>query len=170
MDKLYKFILSLFITGNVTVATPTFQPTPIPQTTFISQSSPDGKENLNMSTQIINSMATYSFTSNKINFTRIDNEDVKVTIPFNTWSNDNKSVFIKEDLGETANYWIYPVGINLTDFFKEKLPDLKLTDVTGWAAPNLLIVNTNKSNNDKASTYWFDTVNHNFIQLSNRFE
>lgn len=134
-----------------------------------SQGSPDGKETLTMTSTKGADSTTYNFVSDNISYTRIVNNQTVVSIPFNTWSTNDKYAFIKEAGQTQTNYWVLPMGINLTDYFNQKLPNYQLTDVTGWAADNLLIVNTNKSDGSIGPSFWFDTNTKSFIQLSTRF-
>jgi hypothetical protein len=144
-------------------------PSRIPAQTA-NQVSPDGKNTLTMKKQANGNLINYTFTTNEgILVTRDVETNVIMSIPFNTWSTDDKAVFVKEDTGSVINWYIYPGGINVTDYFTQKLPNFKLIEITGWAADNLLIVNTNKLDGSEGFSYWFDTQSHNFIQLSNRF-
>ncbi|SRR5258708_33305241 len=135
-----------------------------------SQESPDGKEILTIRKLTNAGNTTYTVSSSSgIDFTKQLPKNITMSIPFNTWSTDGKTVFVKEDLGSTVNWYVYPENINVTDYFNQKLPNYKLTEITGWAADNLLILNTNKADGTEGFSYWFDTGSHNFVQLSQRF-
>lgn len=139
-----------------------------PQAT--TQISPDGKEALTMKKETSGDSTTYSFTTQKgFLFTKTVSKGVTFSIPFNTWSPDNKYVFVKEDAGSTVNYWVYPGEINVTNFFVQKLPNFKLGDITGWASNTLLIVNTNNPDGSEGPSFWFELPSKSFIRLSNRF-
>ena len=147
------------------------KPSPSP-TQIATQESPDGKNTLTMKKQINGNMATYTFTTNDgILFEKTVTSSVIMSIPFNTWSTNDKTVFVKEATGDITNWYVYPGAINVTDFFNQKLAtDYKITEITGWAADNLLIVNTDKNVSGKGFSYWFDINSHAFIQLSERFD
>ena len=136
----------------------------------LSQISPDGTKTLTMNTSTSDNQVTYSFFTNsnpEISFTKTLTKASKFSIPFNTWSPDNKYVFIKETTPSTVNYYVLPGETNVSTKFKEKYPDHSLQEITGWAAPNLLIVNASKGNSNLS--FWFDLSTKTFISLSNRF-
>jgi hypothetical protein len=138
------------------------------QTPPPTQVSPDGKETLTMRTSQANGITTYSFyDGNTLLFKKDLNDGSIMSIPFNTWSVDNKYIFLRESTPMATNYYVIPGEINITDKFTEKFPTYKLQDVTGWASPTLLIVNANNGTSD--ISYWFDLTSQSFIRLSNRF-
>ena len=59
--------------------------------------------------------------------------------------------------------------INIQDLFSQKQPDYSITDVTGWADPNLIIVNAKKNNDGQLVSFWFEVSSQSFIQLSTYF-
>ncbi len=133
----------------------------------LSASSPDGKKNLTMKIQTKNDGSTYSFyIENELLFTRTL-ANGKMSIPYNTWSIDDKHVFLKEEVTSGTNFYLEPEGINVSEKFKEKFPDYKLQDVTGWGGENLLVINANDGKDD--ISFWFDITSKSFIRLSNRF-
>ena len=58
--------------------------------------------------------------------------------------------------------------LKVKELFTVVHPDLTIVDVTGWAAPTLLIINA-KSGNETNMSFWFDVSTHKFIRLSNYF-
>lgn len=145
-------------------------PSPTTSTTA-SQEAPDGTNTLTMKLETNGDMATYTFTTKDgVLFTKTVATNVIMSIPFDTWSTDDKTVFVKEDTGSTVNWYVYPGGVNVTDFFNQKLSEnYKITEITGWAANTLLIVNTDKNSGGQGFSYWFDINSHAFIQLAERF-
>jgi hypothetical protein len=138
-----------------------------------SQESADGKVTLNMKKETNNDLVTYTFTSSTGSFyTQTLTSNISMSIPVNTWSPDNKYFFIKESGSENIYLVISPLGesTNINDKFKAKYTDYVITDVTGWAAPNLLIVNTNKLDDTKGPSIWFDITSGGFTILSTRFD
>lgn len=136
----------------------------------VTQNSPDGKKILTMKKASSGNEITYTFSdADTVVFTRIVNQATTLSIPFNSWSPDDKYFFVKETTPNTTNYYVYPSETNITDFFTQKLPNSKLVDVTGWASPTLLIVNTNKMDGGVSYSYWFDITSKSFIQLATRF-
>ncbi len=126
--------------------------------------SPDGKARLTMKKTISNSLVNYTFSIDKPIFSKTIASTNTISIPFNTWSPDNKYIFLKENLGQETNYNVLSVSgkelINVSGLFRQKYPDLKLVEITGWAAPTLLVLNTQKS------SFWFNVTNQSFILLS----
>lgn len=135
---------------------------PTPDQTIIS---PDGKSSLTMKTEANGSETTYSFyTNGALAFTKTTSG--KMSVPYNTWSIDDKHFFVREDVSGQSNFYIEPGDINLTQKFNEKFPNDKLQEATGWAAENLVVVN---ANNGRDISFWFDITNETFISLATRF-
>ncbi|CAN5282220.1 hypothetical protein BH10PAT1_BH10PAT1_6620 [soil metagenome] len=158
----------------------TISPMPVPSvvsiapavsTAPVSVISPDGKATLTLRKTSNKDLVTYSFTSSAgVSFTRSLGTENSMSIPFNTWSTDNKYFFVQEE-NMNQNFFIVvlPNGesININDYFTQKFPDYKLQEVTGWASPTLLIVNANTGTADVS--YWFEVTSKTFTRLSNRF-
>lgn len=106
-------------------------------------------------------------------------DSVSFSIPLNAVSPDNKSLFIRETAPGKTLYLVFftsgkPINkdsqlIEFTDLFAAKYPDLQITEATGWAAPTLIVFNTNQADGHPGPSFWFDIVSLSFIQLSNRF-
>ena len=158
-------------------------PSPI-QTT--SMDSPDGTKTLTMEKQEIKDSARYSF------FTSVKSENTKQTIftkevtssqnlsiPYNAWSPDNVYIFLKEATPIENSYYVFFASgnnfsdnsqyLNIQTIFTKKIPGYTILDVTGWAAPNLLIVNTKEIQGEKKVSFWFDVASQSFLQLGTYF-
>lgn len=129
--------------------------------------SPDGKAKLTMKKIASNNLVNYTFNTDKSIFTKTLASSNTLSIPFNTWSPDNKYVFLKENLGKEINYYVLSAAgkelTNISSLFRQKYPDYKLVEITGWAAPSLLILNT------LGPSLWFDVTNQAFTLLSIKF-
>lgn len=163
----------------------TFQQTkviipPVEASEITSMDSPDGKLTLSMKTTKGGSGVTYSFIiSGKEIFGKTVDPSIAFSIPHNTWSPNNKYVFLKETGIAGANFFVLSVSegsssqdeqtANITDLFTQKYPDLKIGDVTGWGGINLVIVNSIKNDGSRGPSFWFEMPAHSFIQLSTRF-
>lgn len=147
---------SVKLPGAVEAETPTF-----------SQTSPDGKDVMNLKKETKSGITTFTFTSNNISFYKSLPKDFDMSIPFNTWSPNDKYAFIKETTANETNYYVLPAQVNVTEKFKEKYPSDTLQEVTGWADNTLLIVNANDGKSD--ISLWFDVNSGNFTRLTNRF-
>ncbi len=167
-------------------STPT--PTAIPPgpVQTITADSPDGAKTLTMKKQQTGELIKYSFSTadksgaaEKSIFEKEENLSQSLTIPYNAWSPDNAYIFLKESTPTLNNYYVLQTSgdpfpdnvqyINVQDLFRQKLADYTLVDITGWAAPNLLIVNTRTKEGQEVS-FWFELPSKAFIQLSTHFD
>jgi hypothetical protein len=135
----------------------------------VSQESPDGKELVTLKTEDSQGLTKYTFTTlGGAFYTMSLAKGADVSIPFNTWSPDDKYFFFKQN-----NQFIVvsPKGeaTNVSEAFAAKYPDLVLTEATGWAANTLLVLNTNKADGSAGASYWYNITYGNFTLLSNRF-
>lgn len=163
-------------------------PTPISTVIFVPVrvESPDGTRTLTMKKQKNNTTATYSFFASKkpgnqekLIAAKIVSSSHSFSIPDNTWSPDNKYAFVMERTPSQKSYFVLPASDSLpqsdlqnTDvyvLFSQKYSQYILTDITGWAAPNLLIMNTNNETGERGPSFWFDITTQSFIQLSSNF-
>lgn len=161
--------------------------TTAPKIDMASQPTPDGKKKLLMEATHKKDISTYVFTTSDGSgdniqplFTTTIQASASATaglnIPFNTWSPDNKYLFIQTNDG---NAWVF----NATG--KEIIPGQRYLDVknlfdaagkketyhetTGWASPTLLIINTTTPDGAKGNSYWFEVPSKAIIQLSSSF-
>lgn len=101
-------------------------------------------------------------------------------IPYNTWSPDNVYVFLKLKSASINDYLVLQSSgalfsnglsyVSIQDLFKINVPNYTIEEVTGWAAPNLLIVNTKANESDNKVSFWFDIPSQSFIQLGTYFK
>jgi len=165
---------------------PSPSPTPSPKTQTKSQVSADGKVEL-----IINSRHTpekqsiYSFyvkakdeVNKKLIFSQTVDQQTDIDIPFNTFAPDNKYFFVNQQTPNTNHFLVFKTSgekfkedlyLDITTFYLQKEIANQLVDVTGWAAPGLLILTTKQADDTQGQSYWFDVSNHSFIPLSTRF-
>lgn len=104
----------------------------------------------------------------------------EIEIPYNTWSPDNVYVFLKLKTPALNDFLILQSSgvpfsnglsyVSIQDLFKTNIPNYTIEDVTGWAAPNLLIVNTKANESDSKVSFWFDVPSQAFIQLGTYFK
>ncbi len=140
--------------------------------------SPDGKMSLIMRKEKGNDATTYKFTlkdetsgAQKEMFAKTETAGVTLSIPDNTFSSDNKYVFLKETSASGVTYLVLAdtQTFDVSSLFAAKHPNYVITDATGWAGPTLLVINTNKADGGTGPSFWFDVASHSFIQLSTRF-
>lgn len=104
--------------------------------------------------------------------------DSTMQVPANSWSPDNKFIFISGNTPEGLKVLVFRATgepfadgqqfIDLSKLFQEKLPNAVLRGVTGWDDPALLHVFTYNADKTIGYSYWFDIWSKSFIQLANR--
>lgn len=100
-------------------------------------------------------------------------------IPYNTWSPDNVYFFLTEGASIAKHYYVFQSSgelfadtipfISLKPLFEEQVPNYIIEDVTGWAGPTLLIVNTRAKEGGAKVSFWFDVPSQSFMQLGTYF-
>ena len=166
-----------YASGQVNIPTTTVVEAK-PEATEATMISPDGKETLTVKKEVGETQTVNNInTTGGLYYTKTLPNSGSLTVPFNTWSPDNKYLFLKEE-GENANYLVFsstgkPFSdgsdfLSVTEAFAKKVEGYRLSEVTGWAAPTLIVVNTTDENGEKAS-FWFDITNQSFIRLSSKF-
>jgi hypothetical protein len=140
--------------------------------------SPDGKMSLIMRKEKGSDATVYRFTlkdeasgAQREIFTKTEAAGVTLSIPDNTFSSDNKYVFLKETGASGVTYLVLADAqtFDVSSLFTAKYQNYVITDATGWAGPSLLVINTNKVDGGTGPSFWFDVASHSFIQLSTRF-
>lgn len=147
--------------------------------------SPDGKWTLTMKEEKSKEAVVYAFwmggsdSLKKELFRRAVASGTSMSIPYNAFSPDDKYIFLKEVTSGEASYFVLSVSgvplakdtqtLEISGLFANKYPDYKITDVTGWGGPTLVVINTDKSAGGQGPSFWFDVGSRSFIQLSNRF-
>lgn len=152
-----------------------------------SQVSPDGTKKIVMkATRNPDNTLTYDFSvsdgegaNEQYIFTNTVDSSKSMTIPFNTWSPDNKYFFIQENVGNNKNIFVFntlgsqfegaEAYLDATDLFKRANTGNNFDEATGWASESLIIINTKKENGKKGYSYWFEVPSKSIIQLSTEF-
>ena len=149
--------------------------------------SPEGSKTLTLERQENGETSVYSlFVSGKPDglrtqlFTKEEPRSRSLLIPFNTWSSDNTYVFLKETTPTIPDYLVFQssgvpfasdsASVSVQELFSKKVPNFIIEDVTGWAGPTSLIVNTKKIEGDTRVSFWFDVPSQSFIQLGTYFK
>lgn len=154
-------------------------PTPVIQTA--SEISSDGTMQITMKTESNRNFTnTYSFSvslksdnnQSQLIFSKTVDAGTSFSIPFNTFSPQNKYLFLKQDDKDKTRYLVFNSSgkpfadgqeyLDITPLFEKHSPDLTLKNVTGWASETLLILQTS------GPSFWFEIPSH-FIQLSTKF-
>ena len=149
-------------------------------------SSPDGKMVLTLKPKSNSEGVDYSIELknedglSKEVISKTEAKDVKIVIPENAFSPDNKYFFVKEDGAGSFRYLLMNTSgksfsndlqmLDLSEIFFSKYKDIYyVTEATGWAGPGLIIVNTNKKDGSVGPSFWFDVASKSYILLSTRF-
>lgn len=151
------------------------------------QISPDGSKKVLMKvTQNNDNMTTYDFSAmdgNDANkhhiFTKTLDSLKSMTLPYNTWSPDNKYFFIQENTESGKSVLAFNASgeafsdteeyFDVTDLFRKKETGNNFAEATGWASESLIIINTTKEDGTKGPSYWFEIPSRAIIQLSTKF-
>lgn len=147
--------------------------------------SPDGKWAVTMKEEKGKETVSYRFfvtgpdVSNKELFAKALPVGSSMSIPANTFSPDDKYLFLKETgLGETS-YLVFKTSgdvmsadeqnVDFAPLFTAKHENYKITEATGWGGMNLIVFNTDKASGGVGPSFWYEVPSGAFIQLSNRF-
>lgn len=152
---------------------------PSPETATTGQSA-DGKILLSLSQKPAQDKIFWRLTANqKTIWSETRPAGVEFSLPGNSVSPDNRYLFFQETMPGKTLYWVLssdgtPLtkddrAVEFTGLFAPQHSDLKITEATGWAAPNLIIINTDKADASQGPSFWFDLSSQSFIQLTNRF-
>ena len=156
-----------------------------PQVSFMD--SPEGSRTLTLERQESNEISSYLLSvSSKSDgqklqlFKKDESISQNLSIPFNTWSSDNRYVFLKETTPAINNYLVFQSSgvpfasdsafVSVQELFSKKVPNFIIEDVTGWAGPTSLIVNTRAVEGSSKVSFWFEVPSQSFIQLGTYFK
>jgi len=158
-----------------------------PQVSVASQISPDGTKKVIMKiTENSDGTKTYDFSTSDENgtnkqyiFTKTLDSLSNMSVPFNTWSPDDKYFFIRESIAGNKGILVFNgSGISFADaesyleavdIFNQKNTGNNFDEATGWASETLIIINTKKQDGSKGFSYWFEIPSKAIIPLSTEF-
>lgn len=159
-------------------------PTKVPPESTAEVHSADGKMKVVMKkiSKIGSNLSTFTFTASDINagnpkvvFTTTLPDSQNMEIPANSFSPDNKYLFLKEnDRGKLSFFVFKATGETFTDgkeyidvvpLFESKKYEFLLSDITGWDSNNLLHIFTVKGNDTRGPSFWFDVEGKSFSIL-----
>lgn len=168
-------------------------PTPIPTEIFVpkestaSEISSDGTRKVILRT-IENKNKTQNVTlatkdeedSEQIVFNIMLEEGKSITIPYNSWSPDNKYFFIQLNKPQGKDIMVFRAKgepfatgesyLDLTGLFAKKETGNNFKEATGWGSESLIILNTTTSDAKQGPSYWFEVPSKAIIQLSTLFD
>ncbi len=175
----FLFCLIVFIIGLI--ATSTQNPT-IKTTDAASQPTPQTRpeaSNLDGSLKLVlenNTLTVVEKNGNKITLPTGDlSSSSTISLSFNSWSPKDEYVFVKLANSGGTDFLVFKASgiafgenenfLAVTALFDKNHSDLKIKDITGWDADNLLHVLTIHEDNSKGPNFWFDVPSRSFIQL-----
>ncbi|HWY79375.1 MAG TPA: hypothetical protein VNW29_03390 [Candidatus Sulfotelmatobacter sp.] len=170
---------------------PTQKPTPIttivsmtPVTTnAISQISSDGSQKVTIQT-VQNKYATQTDNIFTVNttiplYSKTLSQGESINVPFNAWSPNDKYFFIQDNLSSGQSILIFQADgqpftngqsyLNLTDAYTKYGASDIFDQATGWAADNLIVINTKLSDGSQGKSYWYEIPDGGIIPLANKF-
>ncbi len=157
--------------------------TPIEIETTNSMDSPDGTKTLTIEKR--NNFYIIFVISNEDNkkvqiFKKEKINSSQLEIPYNAWSPDNFYFYLKEKNAAVDNYLVFQSSgelffnnlsyLTLQEPFKINIPNFTIKEATGWATPNLIIVNTEENDSGYKASFWFEVPSQSFIQLGTYFK
>ena len=171
------------------VPTPTATATPEPkkQATVNSQISSDGKkmvrvkgiQNGDGSTDYTISVTDSEGNNEKVLFREAVAAGETITIPFNTWSPNDKYFFIQQQTKKGTRILVFQASgeafsdnqfyLDATAIFASRKTGFTFDEATGWASNSLIIINTVTANDTKGPSYWFEVPSKAVIRLSTEF-
>lgn len=160
------------------------QITPVPTIVTNFMDSPDGTKSLALEEQNGLQSLFVSSLPNEGQRVEIYKKQIlnsnKLEIPYNTWSPDNIYFFMQEKSGTVDNYFVFQSSgalflnnlpfVSVQELFGKDVLNYVIEDVTGWAGPNLLLVNTKAKDSEQKASFWFDVPSQTFIQLGTYFK
>lgn len=175
---------------NVAASLPSVQmPSEVvaPKVTETSQISPDGEKFVIMTaTENSDGITAYQISTenadgtNKIQvYTQNLDSTRNMSVPYNTWSPDDKYFFVQENFGKDKRILVFQATgepfsqeepyLDAASIFKAKETGNIFDEATGWASETLIIINTVKKDGSKGYSYWFEVPSKAVIQLSTDF-
>lgn len=149
--------------------------------------SPDGKTTLRMKNgketggTILQSFYIITENNNdpEIIFTKVSPSDNLISVPYNTFSPNDKYILLKYEKSGEVKYLVLSTDgkeiqenskpVEITELFYKAFPEFIITDVTGWGGYTVIVVNTDTKDGKTGPSWWLDMTNLSFIRLSTRF-
>lgn len=196
MNQSLKYALPLAVIAVAVIAfsrstsqsAPLSTPTPMatPQavvTKLAGANTGEGKKRLIGSVSTMAGTSTYTFDvlDNKTQasaklYTLTVPSATTVSIPPNTWTPDGKLVFLQQTTDNTHEFLVLKADgsafkdgeqvLHVVELWNKGKHTNKITNATGWASEELLILNTQKEDGSKGQNYWFNTRTLAFLALS----
>ncbi len=109
-------------------------------------------------------------------FEKTTEPGVSMEIPFNSWSPDDKQLFLQINNPGQVDYYVFKVDgslysdgqkyLDVAGYWLKGQYTNRLKMVSGWAGPDLLVVFTTKADGSDGPLFWFVTSSRKFMQLA----
>lgn len=175
--------ISLPVFQSIPLTSPT--PTPSPSPEVVSQLSPDGTKKVTLTITHHKNSSTYQITTsadddtNLVHIYSLTNTKDTLSLPFNSWSPDDTYFFLVRESPTEKGALVFradgtPVTVvtpipDVKDIFQSKVTTNLYDETTGWAADNLLVINSKTPDNAKSTSYWLELPDLSVIQLATQF-
>lgn len=167
---------------------PTPTVAPLPQVETSSQISPDGTKKVMMTVSFKSDSTTKDYVVKTANSDGTNQQQIyaatlpvseSLTLPFNSWSPDDKYFFIQHMTQSGSEASIFRAdgasmtstdqSFNAKELFVARSTSYTYQEITGWASESLLIINTTQADGTKGPSYWLEVPSKAIIQLSTEF-
>jgi len=125
---------------------------------------------------------TYTFSvsdiaglNKKTIFMKTLSKNQSLQAPANSWSIDNKYLFLKEQDDGSLSFFVFKANgepfangedyIDVVPLFSNKESSYRIADITGWDSATLLHIFTISANGAKGPSFWFDVESKTFMML-----
>lgn len=142
----------------------------------------DGSKRLAGTSEITDVGVKYKFVTSDekknektLLFESLLNKESSVVIPYNSWSSDEKHVFLEAKTGPGKNYYVFNADgsnfkdgikfLDVMDYWEKSGIDKRVDHVSGWAGPGLLVVYTTNLDGSDSFAYWFVVDTRRFMNV-----
>ncbi len=159
---------------------PTIVFTPAISTT--SQTSPDGTRKVTIDTvgtKDGNTTYEVQIDDGPIVYSRTLPTGDSLIVPYNTWSPGDNYFFIQENSTDGTQVMVFngsgkPLSngnefLDLTGVFAKDVSAAAFGSATGWAADNLIIIESKNADGTNGTSYWFGVPDQGVIPLATQF-
>ncbi len=110
--------------------------------------------------------------SKRLIFTTRTFQNAEITIPHNSWSPDNKYVFLEESKSGSLNLLVLKTSgepfendqyLDVASLLAQKTDHI-LDGATGWVSPTLIQIYTRSGGSTKGPSFWFDVESKAFLR------
>lgn len=152
-------------------------------TNSTSQISPDGIQNVSIQT-VQNKYGTQTdniFTANAPQpiYSKTLSAGENLSIPFNTWSPDNKYFFLQDYTSSGQKILVFQADgtpfansqsyLDLSATYAKYGSSDTFDQATGWGGYNLIVINTKAADGMQGTSYWYELPYGSIIPLATKF-